>query len=206
MRRPLLALLLLAPLSAWADRRETYTQLTLGPALLVVRDPGGSSSTAAHPALSAELVSYYGLTNTLHVGGSVRFIGTRNARIAGITVGQPDGSQPAGSLYLDTWSLGAAALLAYRYDTGLDLAPVARLELGLAHSSYRRLQLIADSRAYALDVPGRSTFALTTRALAAVEYRLDTRFVASAGVGIRRAFGDLTTWSLDIPLTFGLIW
>lgn len=206
MNRLLLLAALLLPLVATADRRELYGTLTLGPAFLVVTDPAAGDSTTTRPALSAELVGYYGLTNSLHVGASLRFLGTKDARFPSLTVQQPDGSTPSGSLYLDTWGLGAAALAAYRLDTGFNLAPVARVEVGLAYTRYSNLALIPESLAYALPLPSLSDLAFITRASLALEYRLGDRFVASAGVGIRHAIGSLTTWTLDIPLTFGVIW
>ncbi|WP_342382204.1 hypothetical protein NVS55_40105 (plasmid) [Myxococcus stipitatus] len=206
MTRLALLLVLLLPHLARADRRELYTQLALGPAVLFLSDPAGSSSTATHPALSVELSTFYGLTNSFHLGGTIRFTGTRNARYASIGVALPDGSLPLGSLYLDAWSLGAAALVAYRHDTGLDLAPTARVELGLAHSAYQRRELIPATRNYSLTLPSVSDFAPTARAVVGIEYRFRDSLVASAGLGIRRAFGSSLPWTLDIPLNFGVIW
>ncbi|WP_163778688.1 hypothetical protein [Myxococcus vastator] len=206
MIRSLVLLALLLPLSAHADRGEIYTFITVGPAVLGLDDPANGTVRQSRPGLLGELAVYSGLSHTLYVGGLVRGSFTRDVAFQHVTIRQQDGGTPTGTLYADTWNVGVGPLVAYRYDTGYRLAPLARFELTGNFSRYQRLQLAPTGTSVALDFPAQSDFAVSARLLALAEYRLTDRFIVSAGLGIRRSFGSLTVWEFDVPVSLGAIW
>lgn len=182
----------LAPARALADRRELYTELAFTPALLVARAPT-ADSTASRPALGGEFLAYYGLTNTLHVGLALQAASATDLAFATDT----------GTLYANLLDLSARALVAYRLDTGSALAPIARLEVGIAHDRFSQLQVLYQG--FATPAPAFAETSLTAGAAIAAEYRIGDHLVAVVGLHARRTFGRLA-WSLDLPVSFGAIW
>ncbi|NTX67619.1 hypothetical protein HUA74_43930 [Myxococcus sp. CA051A] len=207
MTRALLALVLtLVPWAAHADRGELYTQVALGPSLLGLADPVGGASHDTRPALLADLVVYYGLTHSLYVGGVIHTAMTRDAAFRGVSYRQADGSTPTGTLWVDSWSAGIGPLVAYRYDTGYRLAPIARLELTASYHRQGNQQFAYDGLAgVGVNLQTSSDIALSARLLGMAEYRLSDRFIASLGVAVRRSLGA-AAWEIQLPLQVGAIW
>lgn len=196
MRRTLAILAVLAslaPLHALADRRELYAELTFAPSLLVVRAPT-ADSTASRPALGGELLACYGLSNTIHVGLALHAARATDLAFA---------AAAAGTLYSDLLDLSARALVAYRLDTGSALAPIARIELGVAHDRFTRAQILYQG--FSTPAGDVAETSLTAGAAIAAEYRIGDHLVATLGIHARRTFGRLA-WSLDLPISFGAIW
>jgi hypothetical protein len=189
---------------AFADARETYAVVTLGPSVLVLKDAEQGKASSARPALLAELACFYGLTNTLHVGGAFRFAVAKNFAFDGVTISQPT-SSPRGSLYEDATSFGLAAFLAYRVDTGYHLAPVGRLELTATSNHYGNIELVPDGTNYIIGLPSVSEFSLGARALLGAEYRIGDRWVATLGIAVRRDFGGHATFALDVPASIAIV-
>ncbi|RKH92983.1 hypothetical protein [Corallococcus sp. AB038B] len=206
MRFAVLLSLLLLPSAALADRGELYTLLEGGPSLLAVDDALDGEARATPAALGAQLLAYYGLSNTLHVGAAFGGVLRNDVGYMGKTYRTQDGSQPQGDFFQNLTGISLAAVAAYRVDTGYDLAPVFRLELGAAYLRYSALQFYPANVSLALDVPTRSEFAPTARAVAGLEYRFASSYVASIGLSARRNFGARAAWSVDLPVHFGLIW
>lgn len=188
----IIALASLAPCHARADHREVYAQLAFTPGLLVARAPTTQSS-AARPALGGEVLAYYGLTNAIHVGAALQTASASNLSFTTET----------GTLYADLLDLSACALLVYRLDTGFTFAPVARLELGVAHDRFTRAQVLYQGFSTPTGDVVETSF--TAGASVALEYRFGDHIIASAGFHARRNFGRVG-WSLGVPFSVGLIW
>jgi hypothetical protein len=203
VRTALLVLALAFAGLARADRRELYVTGAASPSLVSLRDPVAGTARASRLVGQLELASLYGLTNSLHVGGAVRALFASNQSFTGVA-GAAYGY--TGSLYQDLLAFGVSARAAYRVDTGHRLAPVLGLELGAEHLRFTNLQLFPDEKGYSLALPPQSDTALSARAGAALEWRINDRLFASAGVGYRRFFGSRAAWQLDFPATFGTVW
>lgn len=203
--RALALLFCLSAAAALADRRELYVTGSASAAQLQLQDPAGGAVGASPFGLGAELGAFYGITNSIHVGGSASFSLTRDASFSGVSVRLDDGSQPRGALYQDAWSLTAGPYVHYRYDTGYDLAPIGRLGVSAGYVQYSRLQLIPDGRDFAIPFPDQSEFVFGARALLGAEYRFNDWMVASIAIGARHHFNSLWPWQFELPLTFGMI-
>lgn len=207
MRRFALALALLVPALALADRRELYTQVGVGPSFLVLRDAAEGKAPGTLLALGLEASAYYGLTNELHVGGVVRAALGRDAAFQGVHLQQRDGSELTGALYEDPFALGAAALLVYRVSTGSELAPLARLELGVSHHRYSRLLFVPAGTTLGVDLLDASETSLGGRLTLALEYRFLSTFVASLGASAQASLGgSRAPWRFELPFTVGVVW
>lgn len=203
---PLAALVLLLAVPARADQRELYTSLELSPSILLLDDTLDGRSHASQVAAGGGILVYYGLTNTVHVGLAARALWTPNVQFPGKQYALTDGSSPSGSLFEDVLGFGGALVGAYRFDTGLPIAPVFRLELGGTYLRYNHLQFIADNTQVSFSFPALSELVFGAKAVLAVEYRFGNHFVASLGVGARKNFNSLNTWQFELPITVGWIW
>jgi hypothetical protein len=201
-----LAVALLLPLTAWADRRDLYTQLALGPTLLTVEDHTHAGARASQAAILAEGVISYGLTHTFQVGGLLHGTATWNAAIPRTSRLLPDGTGLEGTLYLDSWSVGVGPLVAWRLDTGRAIAPLVRMEVGAVYRRYRRVEFVPTDPGVALAQPSWSEVALGGRVMVGVELRCADHLSATLGVGLRHTFGASIPWQLDVPIAAGLIW
>lgn len=194
---------IVAPRHARADRREIYTLVGYAPGVSHFRVPGGHGATTNAYANAIDLTSYYGLTHSLHVGGLLRLASSADARFAGATARLPDGTDSVGNVYADHRALGVGALLLYRLDTGIALAPAVMLEGGLTIHQYRDAVHVAAGVGTPLGevtetVPHGSATVL-------LEYRFLDRWVAALGVGVSVEPG-LMPWSIFAPLRVGRIW
>jgi len=206
VRATALAASLLFGATARADRNEVYAVVGYEPGLTRYELPatGSGSTTSFAGALAASV--YYGLTNTLHVGGRLRVCINSDVRISEARLTLPDGSQSTGDVFEDHRSLGLGALALYRLDTGLQLAPVFEVEAGFTSHQYRRIAHVPAGAAFTIPLPDVSETVLHGSAALLVEYRFANRWVAAAGVGVQGETSGLVPWSLSVPLRFGVIW
>jgi hypothetical protein len=207
MTRPfVLVVAFFLSLTAWADRRDLYTQFALGPSVPQMEDRTGEGSRATQAALLAEGIIYYGLSHTLYLGGLLHGTFIRDAAIPGASRQLPDGTLPKGTLYLDSWSVGIGPLMVWRLDTGKIIAPLVRLEVGASYYHYRRVQLVPVGQFVAIAQPAWSELAFGGRALLGLELRYANHLSITVSMGLRRTFGASIPWQLDFPLSVGLIW
>lgn len=207
MLRQLIGLLVLVAASpVWADQGELYAQVSAAPVLSSFDDPAGGSASALRLGLGTQVAAFYGLTDTLHLGASLRFGGARDVAFSGLRVRLADGSQPLGTLYEDAYVLGAGALAHYRLDTGENWAPFAQLELGAVYHRYARLQHVPEGTTLSANFPEVGEWALSGRATVGLEYRFADRFFASLALGVRRNLNALTVWQVELPASAGIIW
>jgi hypothetical protein len=184
---------LVVGIPALADEGEGYAELAFAPAILVAGAPTGDPATGTRPLLGAELLAYYGLTHTLHLGLDLGVGYASDLRFA----------TAAGLLYSNVLTAAASGLIAYRLDTGSAWAPVGRIEAGLAYARYSGSQYYHQS--YATPASDSTELAFALGVAVAAEYRLGDHLVGSLGVHARRSFGRVA-WSIAVPLSFGLIW
>lgn len=198
---------LLASPSARADHKETYTLVGYQGGLSHYRFPGttGSGSTTVY-AGALDLTAYYGLSNTLHVGGRVRATSSSDVHIGDATVAVPGGSRSAGDVYFDQRSLGFGVLGLYRVDTGYAVAPVVELELGFTTHQYRRIAHVPAGRAFFVSLPDTSETALQASTALLLEYRFRNSWIVIAGATVQVEPGGFTPWSVTVPIRFGRIW
>ncbi len=168
--------------------------------------PFDGTPPALNFSAGVQLVAYYGLTHSLHVGAAFGFSGGLNTAYQRMTLQLEDGSRPTGDLFEDFFTVTAAAVLAYRLDTGYPLAPLARVELGGNFVRYPHGEFFPDQTRLALALPTRSELVPSARLVMAVEYRFADRWVASVGLSARRHFGGRSPWLLTVPLSAGVIW
>lgn len=204
-RLPVLAFILVSA-PALADRRELYVLLEGGAAVESLRDAPSltQSGTAVGPA--GELQAFYGLSNTLHLGGYVRGLYAPNVSFQGVAAVLEDGSRPTGTLYEDTHGFGAGVLARWRFDTGYTLAPLAQLELGATWRRYRLQQLIPSGKDFAISLPDKDELAPDVRLVAGVEYRVLDQVLLELLVGARRPLAGVIAWQLTGSVAVGLVW
>ena len=196
----------LAPGGARADHRDLYLTLTLEPQISRLTDPIAAVAQSANLGGGAMLSAYYGFTNALHAGIDLHFNAARNASFDNVHLTLQDGSPSQGVVYEDRYGYGANALVAYRFDTGHGLAPVARGEVGFASLSYSKVQHTPTGQPYTLDFPSSHQFVLELRAALLAEYRLGDHFVTSFGLAFTDRPNSLNPWDVSFPLTVGYIW
>lgn len=206
MPRFILILVLLAPMLTRAERGELYTLLEGAPSIVSTADALDGTNSQARAALGGRLVAYYGLTHELHLGGALHGFYRPDIRFADKQLTLTDGSTPNGDLWENVGQFGAAAVLAYRFDTGHLWAPVLRAEVGASLHRYTSLQFFASAGSFSQTEKNRSEFRPDARLVGSLEYRFWDRFIASAGLGVQRSFGALTGWRFDLPLSLGAIW
>jgi hypothetical protein len=198
--------LLLAPGFARADRRELYTLIEVAPQFMQLEEPITGGPTASSVAGDGSLTVYYGLTNSLHLGGSVHLNLARDVEFTGADVQLQDGSQSTGTVFIDTTGISGTALIAYRFDLGRSFAPVAQVEVGLASLSYTNIAHVPESTNYGIAFADTSETALELRGSLRGEYRFGDHLIAGGGVGAIVHPGALNPWTLYVPITVGWIW
>lgn len=196
----------LAAGSARADRKELYSLVGLGAGVNRYKVPatGSGSATAFAGALDVSL--YFGLTNTLHLGGRLRLTSTSNVHFDNARVTMADGSESAGSVFADHRAVSLGAVGLYRFDTGLAFAPVLELEAGFATHQYRRIEHVPAGVGFKYELGSKTQNALYGAGAVLLEYRFANRWVAMTGVSVRAETGDLQPWSLSVPLRVGVVW
>jgi hypothetical protein len=193
-----------APRAARADRRELYTLLGYEAGVGHHQVPIAGDAAATQYAGALELTAYYGVSNSLHVGGRLRLSSSADLRFSGVAMAKEDGSTVSGDVFVDDRSMDIGGIVLWRVYTGYPLAPVFELGAGLAVHEYRNIsQYPAGGGAVAL--------ASTSEAVAygsgtvLVEYRFRDRWLATTGVGVQ-VEGGRTPWSLLVPFRVGMIW
>jgi len=202
-----LAILALAtPQAARADKRELYTFVAFEPQLTSFTEPVAASASGTLFTPAIELGAFYGLTNTLHIGGVLRVSQANDLRIDNAHTTLPDGTPVDGSVYFNHLSIGIGALAYYRFDTGRSLAPALEAEIGFTSHEYSLVALGPAGESFTVAYPSVSEFRLHLRATALAEYRFTNHIHASAGVGFSAEPGGLAPWQVVIPLRFAWIW
>lgn len=192
--------------TARADHEEIYTVIGYEAGVSRYDLPANGSGTSTSFAGALEASIYYGLTNTIHIGGRVRASSSSDVRFSGVRLSMPDGSISTGDVFEDHRSLGVGAVAIYRYDTGLHLAPVFELEGGFTSHQYRRIAHVPTGVAFTIPLPDVSETLLHGSAALLLEYRFANRWIAAGGVGVQGETGGLVPWSVSVPLRFGVIW
>jgi hypothetical protein len=194
-----------APGDARADRRELYTLVGYQPGVSHLRSPAGSDATATIYAGALDLTAYYGLSNTFHVGGRLRFSRSSDVRVDGVDLPAVAGTPSRGDVFADHFGFGFGALALYRVDTGYSLAPVFELEAGFTIHDYGNVVHVPSEAAYRTPLAGFSETVVHGSATAVLEYRFRNYWVASAGVGVQ-VEGGRVPWSVFVPFRLGRIW
>lgn len=203
----LIVTILLAPCGARADWQEFYTLVEVSPLFMRLDTPvaANTASTSA-VGIAAGATVYYGLTNTLHVGGAFHYEATRNPSFKGTTVTLNGGTSSHGTLYEDTSAISLTMVGTYRFDLGGRLVPVGQLEMGVASLTYSNIAQFDGSTGVAFPYPSRSQTVLELRGQLRAEYRYGDHFVFGAGIGAVVRPGALNPWSLYVPLSVGYVW
>ncbi len=202
-----LALLAIAlPNAARADKQELYTFVSFEPQLTSFTEPIAASSSATLFTPAVELGVYYGLTNTLHIGGVLRASFANDLRVDNSNVRLPDGTPATGSVYFNHHAFGLGALGYYRFDSGRALAPALEAEVGFNSHSYSLVAFGPAGQSFTIGYPSVSELRLYLRAVALAEYRFSNHMLASAGVGFSAEPGGLAPWQVVIPIRFAWIW
>jgi hypothetical protein len=191
---------------ARADRREIYALVGYGAGVGWYGLPANGEGSATTYAGAIDLTAYYGLTNTVHVGGRLRLTASSDVRFAGEAVTLSDGTPVSGDVFVDHRALSAGALLLYRFDTGYGLAPLLELGAGASVHEYRNLAVIAAGRAVGTLLPSRSEAAFYASGSALLEYRFLDHWVAAVGIGMQGEPGGLASWVAFVPLRLGHVW
>lgn len=202
---PLLALaLVLAPGVSRADRQDWYALLHGGPSFTKLSDPVDGEASTSVVAGRLGVSSYYGFTDTLHLGVSLTGLTSGPVTYTGARVTLLSGSRPSGDLTEKLYGAGLGLLAHYRYDTGELWAPFAQLELGgeyLMHKDIRH-------EAAGVEFPFEDVSKLqpTTALQLGLEYRFRNVYSASLGFGVRANPAKLgSTLEFQVPLTLGFI-
>ncbi len=202
----LAVLLVLGARTVRADERELYTLLQISPQILHFTEPTTGQGSSTLSGMGGSLVLYYGLSDTIHVGGALHYATTSNASFTPVRVTLPDGASSTGAVYADARSIAATGVAAFHYDTGRHLAPLIQLEAGFASISYRNVSHMPSGAAYAVTLPDTTESALDLRASVRLEYRFVQHFVAGVGPAFVWNPGTHNPWALLVPITIGWIW
>jgi hypothetical protein len=197
----LLSVLVASPTLARADRRDLYTLVEFPLGIASFYDPPTTNAQASAPTYGAGLLAFYGITNQLHVGGVLRYVGSTDVGFKDVTT-----TAGTGDLYANHRALAVGALAVYRIDTGRILAPLAQLELGFARHTYRDVALSPTGSGYYLPADDATETLPYARAGAGVEVRLWSNLYGSAVVSAEFSPSALRRWSLIVPLAVGWIW
>ena len=204
MRLAVLLVVVVASTSQ-ADRREVYIQLETGLGIHLLKD----AATAAQPGSAfgpaGQLHIFYGVTNELHLGGYARGYYAPDVAFQNVTPTLADRSMPTGTLYENAFGAGGGALVRWRFDTGVLVAPFLQLELGASWARFERLQLIPEGQTFGVDLPARDEFAPEGRIVGGLEVRLGELFVISLHLGGRHVFNGVSQWQLDVGIATGVV-
>ena len=205
MPRTALAVVALAlALPARADRRETYAVIGYEPGVSRYQLGKTGSGEATRPAGTLTATVYYGLTNSLHLGGRLGVSSTSNLHIGGSVVSL-NGVPTQGDVYEDALSIGFGGVAIYRIDTHHALAPLLELEGGFRNHQFSRVAFIPSGSTYVYSQESVSTTSLYGAAALLLEYRFATRWIAAAGIAGTRESGPVP-WGISVPLRVGVVW
>jgi hypothetical protein len=196
----------LAPTSALADRGEIYALLEFEPAVIHFKDPVLLEKETTQLAGAVGITGYFGLTNTIHLGGAVRVSMAKDIEFDGITLTSPGGVTSTGSVYADQLSFSIGAVGLYRFDTGSKFAPLLGLEGGVIHHRYSNVAQYPDGGSYGISQADNSETRPYGRASLALEYRFASRWAASAGVAAQYEPESMSPWQFAFPMRVGFIW
>lgn len=197
----LAAVLALAPCVAHADERDTYLLLTGGPGAMRLTHPLNADARSVAAIGGLGFTSYWGWTDTLHVGGSVSSTWSRYAAYRGVRVPLSSGSLPEGDFSERLWLLTGGALVHYRHDSGAAWAPFAQLELGVAlHRRLERVHMVAGREN---PFPDASEVVADAALQAGWELRVRDRYSVSVGLQLRVNPASLSAWQLQVPMAVG---
>lgn len=195
------AVFALCPRVARADERDTYLLLTGGPGVMRLTHPLNTEARAAAAMGGLGVTSYWGWTDTLHVGASVSSAWTRYAAYRSVRVPLSSGSRPEGDFSERLWLLTGGALVHYRYDSGAAWAPFAQLELGAAwHRRVERVHIVSGREN---PFPDTSKVIPDVALQAGWELRVRDRYSVSVGLQLRVNPASPSTWQLQLPLAVG---
>ncbi len=201
-----LAAALLSAGPARADRKEIYTLLGFGAGATRYNVPASGSGSTTAFAGALDVTVYYGLTNTLHLGGRLQVTSTSNVHFDSAKVTMADGSESVGSVFADHSAMSLGALGLYRFDTGVAFAPVLELEAGFAGHQYQRVEHVPAGAGFKYELGSKSQGALYGAGAVLLEYRFANRWIAKTGISVRAETGNLQPWSLSVPLRVGVVW
>lgn len=193
------------PSATRADRGEFYTLLTIEPQLGWYTEPLAGRVSATNAGGGAALTAYYGFTNSLHVGGDLHLSAALNINFPDTTISL-NGTPSTGTVYANSTCIGANAVVVYRYDTGLSVAPLGRFEIGATSLGYTNIQYVPNGQSYVFNLPSSSELALELRGALLAEYRFGNHIVASAGFAVTAHPGARAPWSVSVPVSIGWIW
>jgi hypothetical protein len=91
-------------------------------------------------------------------------------------------------------------------DTGTEIAPTLRLELGASQVRYSELSFRPAGTGLEYRYEPIDELVFGARVFAAMEYRFWERFVVSAGLSVRQNFNALAVREVGVPVAFGWIW
>lgn len=202
---PLLALLLL-PLSARADKGELYTLLELSPSASRLAAPSSSAGPSWQLLPAGKVLVLRGLTHELLLGGALGVAYGKDLLYRDAALELDDGSRPRGLLYEDLLGLSVGAVAAYRYDTGYSIAPVLRVELGLAGRFFHNRAFLPANTTVQLAQPSFTQWTPYSHVALGSELRFADKWVAALSVGATRSFRGRVPWQVDTSLVIGRIW
>jgi hypothetical protein len=202
----LVALAVVVPRPASADKQELYTFVTFEPQLTSFTEPIAASTSATRFTPAVTVGTFYGLTNTLHVGAVFRGSLANDLRVDGSQVRLPDGTPSEGNVYFNHRAIGFGALAYYRFDTGRSFAPAVEAEVGFTSHEYSVVAFGPAGEPFTVAYPSTSELRVHLRATAFAEYRVGNHLHASAGVGFSAEPGGLAAWQVVVPVRFAWIW
>jgi hypothetical protein len=191
------------PGGARADRRELFTLIGYEAGVSHHQLPVAGDAGTTQYAGALDVTAYYGLTNTLHVGGRLRLNSSSAVRFSAVSVTTADGSV-TGDVFLDERGVDVGGIVVWRVNTGYSVAPVLELGAGLAVHEYRNISHYP-SGGSVVPLGSRSEAVAYGSGTVLLQYRFRDRWLAAAGVGAQ-VEGGRTPWSLLVPLRVGMIW
>lgn len=208
MRALLPLCLFLLPLAARADKGELYTLLELSPSVARLSSPSSSAAPSWKPLPAGKVLVLHGLTHELLLGGALGVAYGKDLLFQDATLELADGSRPRGHLYEDLARLSLGAAAAYRYDTGYALAPVLRVELGLAGALSHNRTFLPANTTVQIAQDSLITWTGYSHVALGAELRFREHWVATAGLGATGHAGARrkSDWEIGASLVIGRIW
>ncbi len=191
---------------ARGDYKEFYTVVGYEAGANHYSLPASGSGSVTSFAGAISLSTYYGLSNSLHIGGRVRVSASSDVHFSGATVSMPDGAGSTGDVYRDHRSVGLGALAVYRVDMGFRLAPVFELEGGFTTHQYRNIAHVPAGASFTVSLSNVAETVLHGSGSVLLEYRFRNGWILATGIGGQVEPNGLTPWSLFVPFRVGRIW
>jgi hypothetical protein len=204
-RAILLIVGMLGAASARADKDEIYTLVGYEGGVTRYRVPATGLGSADSYAGALDLTAYYGLWNTLHIGGRIRGTSSSDVHFGGASVTVPDGRTSTGDVYSDHRALGLGALALYRFAAGFPLVPALELEGGFTVHQYRNVIHVPAGASFFVPLSNATQTVVHGSATLLLEYRFRNHWVVTSGAGVHIERG-LSPWSVFVPLRVGRIW